>query len=77
MALSIGGRRDGLSRKQFAAFGDRLGLPSRAVDRTIDEVLAATEHLADEIADGAIGFDTRRQRDTVRGLRKRWNVLAG
>lgn len=76
MALSIGGRRDGLSRKQFDTFGARLGLPRRAIDRTVDEVLAVTERIEEEIADGAIGFDTRRQRDLVRALRRRRRVIA-
>ena len=56
MALSIGGRRDGLSRKSLLAFGREMGLPERAAERTLRDVLEATEGVIDDIESGVVPF---------------------
>lgn len=70
-ALPLSGRRNNLSTKAFRAFGAEIGLPAAAVDRAIEEVLAATVDVIDEIEAGAIGWDSRRRRDLTRTLRRR------
>lgn len=75
-ALSLGGRRDGLSRKRFLAFADSIGLPEKAASRAIDDVLKATASTLDDLEQGAIEFDPRRQRDLMRGLRRRQGLIA-
>ena len=76
-ALAVAGRRDNLTAKAFRAFGADIGLPSNAVDRAIDEVLAATTDVVDEIEAGAIGWDPQRRRDLTRTLRRRRRDLEG
>ncbi|AKU14863.1 type II toxin-antitoxin system HipA family toxin [Luteipulveratus mongoliensis] len=76
-ALSLAGRRDGFSRKRFLTFADTIGLPERAAVRALDEVLRATEPVIEGIDGGAVPFDTRRQRDLVRGLKRRRANLGG
>lgn len=75
MALSVTGRRNALSRSRLMAFASAVGLPERAATRALDDVLAATEGLADEVAAGVLPFDAARTRDLVRGLRSRRAVL--
>lgn len=75
-ALPIGGKRSGLSRKAFLAFGAELGLPVRAVESTIDHVLTVTADLGHEVAGGALPFGQRRRRDLVRVLARRRHDLS-
>ncbi|MGF1646364.1 MAG: type II toxin-antitoxin system HipA family toxin [Kineosporiaceae bacterium] len=70
-ALPVGGRRDGLSRRSLLAFATATGLPAAAAERTLDEVLAATAGVVDELAAGALPFDPRTTHDVVRSLRNR------
>jgi len=67
-ALSLNGCRDNLSRKAFHAFGTEIGLQAAVV---IDEVLAATESVTEDLTEGAVPWDERRRRDTVRAVRRR------
>ncbi len=76
MALPLAGRRENLTRKAFADFGASLGLPPRAVERTLDQVLAATEPLLDELRDGALGLNPNATRTLVRQLSRRRTDLA-
>ena len=46
MALSLGGRDHDLSRKSFLQFADTIGLPATAVNNVIEEMLIATEPVA-------------------------------
>ncbi len=71
MALPIGGRRGGLSRRAFTDFGADIGLPARAVQSAIDQVLAVTAAVEGQIAEGAIPWDAQRTRDLVRTIRRR------
>lgn len=76
MALSVRGRRDGMSLRRMLAFAQDVGLAARAAERAIDEVLVATEHLVEEISGGAIPLDDTRTRNLVRGLRHRRELLS-
>ena len=48
LALSVGGKWDGLSGRQLLMFAERVGLAARAAIKILDEVLAATEDLPEE-----------------------------
>lgn len=74
-ALAVAGRRDNLSAKAFRQLGDEVGLPGPVVDRVLDEVLAATADVIEDVRSGAIGWDTRRRRDLVRVLDRRRRAL--
>lgn len=70
LALTVQGRRDGLSRKRFFSYTDEMGLPRAQAERVADAALAATEDAAARISHAA-GFDARSTRDLSRVLRKR------
>lgn len=77
MALELQGVTRGLSRKRLPAFGAAVGLPSRAADRALEEVLAATEPMLDELADGALPLNPAGTRTLIRQLgRRRRDLLA-
>ncbi len=75
MALPMGGKRAGLSRRTFAAFGADLGLPSRAVESTIEQVLSATADVGEELTHEALPLDQRRRHDLTRTLQRRRQEL--
>lgn len=78
LALSVGGRRSGLSRRQLLTFADRVGLPARAATRVLDDVLAVTENLEEELSGGVLPFPPNDTRDVIRQLRRRRkDALAG
>lgn len=77
MALTLQGATERLTRKRFVAFGSTLGLPSRAVDTALDEVLDATASVPDELAAGALPWNANLTRDIIRQLRRRHRDLAG
>ncbi len=71
MAMSIGGRRSGLTRKAFSAFGAEIGLPAAAVNSSIKHVLAVTSDVESQIRNGAVTWDAQHQRDLIRTIRRR------
>ena len=71
MALAMGGKIDGLSRRHLLSFAAAVGLPERAAVKVLDAMLAATEPLIDEWAAGAMPFDGSTVRAVVRSLRSR------
>jgi serine/threonine-protein kinase HipA len=75
MALSIGGRHRGLSRASLIAFGKAMGLPERAGERTIRNVLEATESVIDDIENGVVPLPGRQLRTWGKGLRNRRKSL--
>ena len=70
LALTIQGRRDGLSLKKYFEYTDEVGLPRSIAERTAAAALAATKD-ADERLINATAFDARRARDIRRVLRAR------
>ena len=70
LALSVQGRRDGLSVKKYFAYTDEVGLPRGSAERIVAAALAATKD-ADERIVSAANFDARRARDIRRVLRAR------
>jgi serine/threonine-protein kinase HipA len=71
LALSMLGKHDGLSRNALLAFADATGVPARAAERALDDVLAATESIPDELEAGALPFAAQITRPWVRSLRNR------
>jgi serine/threonine-protein kinase HipA len=71
LALAMRGSHDGLSRKSLLAFADATGVPPRAAERTLQDVLAATESIPDELEAGALPFAAQIIKGWVRSLRNR------
>lgn len=72
MALRVGGRVDGLSRRSLLEFAATVGLPSRTAVKVLDDVLAATEPVeAEWLSGGASPFGPVQTRDMLRVLRHR------
>ena len=71
LALSMLGRHDGLSRKSLLAFADATGVPARAAERTLADVLAATQSIPDELEAGPLPFAEQIIKPWVRSLRNR------
>ncbi len=76
MALPIGGRRDGLSRRTLVEFATSTGLPAVTADRVLDEVLAATEQVTADWSNGLLPFAPQLVRDVVRIIRARRRACA-
>ncbi|MEQ1483929.1 hypothetical protein, partial [Salmonella enterica] len=66
-----------LTAKAFHRFGETVGLPASAVDRVLEEVLAATADVVVRLEQGAVGWDARRRQDLLRTLRRRRRDLGG
>lgn len=77
MALSIDGRTDGLSRRQWIAFGERVGVRERAAGRVIDDLLAATAGLSNELMSGVLPFDEQAVHSWAGQLRDRRRLVEG
>ena len=77
MALVLAGRRENLTRTSFRTFGGTLGLPSRAVERALDQVLTATSPLLDDLRDGALPLTRNATERLVRQLARRRADLEG
>jgi serine/threonine-protein kinase HipA len=59
MALSIGGKdREDIGRQDFLALGQRCGVPAKAVDRVLDDLLARAPAWLDRLDE--LPFDARR-----------------
>jgi len=71
LALSMLGKHDGFSRKSLLGFADAVGVPSRAAERTLDDVLAATDSISQELEAGRLPFSRQIVRPWVRSLRNR------
>lgn len=70
------GATEGVGRKRLLAFGAALGLPVRAIESSLDEVLAATEPVLDDLASGVLPWNANLRRTVVRQLaRRRADVL--
>ena len=75
MALSLAGRTSGLSRRKLLTFAAGLGLPTRAAERALDEVVAATGDLVAQWDAGVLPFDAQVVRTLHRVLTRRRREL--
>lgn len=71
MALPVQGRVDGLSHQRWLAFAEQIGLPQKAAQVVIEQMLSLTATLSDDVEQGAIPLDQRRLRDWARLLKAR------
>lgn len=76
MALSIGDRTTGLSRRRWLEFAHSIGLAQKAAERVIDELLTRTTHLEEAVRSGVLPFDDRTNRDVARNLANRRRELS-
>jgi serine/threonine-protein kinase HipA len=71
LALSMLGKHDGLSRRSLLAFAEAVGVPARAAQRTLQDVLAATQSIPEELEAGVLPFADQIIKGWVRSLRNR------
>lgn len=76
LALSMGGKRSGISRRRLLEVGGAIGLPERSALRVIDDVLSATARVGDDLARGLLPFTEPVVRDMRRELRNRRRLLS-
>lgn len=70
LALEVGGRTAGLSRKRFVALCHNVGVSEKLAHKIAEQALAATDGLGRALTSAA-SFDPRRARDLTRTLRSR------
>lgn len=75
LALSLGGRTKGLSRRRLLEFGLALGLTEKAATRALDSILSATTAVIDEIDGGVLPFDRPTTTAMIRELKFRRRQL--
>lgn len=71
MALSLGGRTTGLSRRALLAFGVAAGIPARAAETALGQALAATAGVVDDVQSGVIPFPPAAAKKCAATLRRR------
>lgn len=71
LALAMGGKHDGLSHRSLLAFAAATGVPARAAERTLEDVLEATATVPDEQEEGELPFAAQIIKPWVRSLRNR------
>lgn len=74
MALKLDGRVARLGRRSFVALGERFGVPARAVEAMLDELLASLRPFHERLDE--IGFEKRRTDALARALRSRADGVA-
>jgi serine/threonine-protein kinase HipA len=77
LALSIDGRRRGLSRRRLLALAATIGLGERAAERVLDDLLVHLDGLTDSLREGALPFDQNVTIDMVKELRYRRRQAMG
>lgn len=75
MALALQGRTDDLTRRRFLDFGGALGLPERAVESALVEVLDVTADVPDEVQAGVLPWGAELSRSVAEQLRRRHREL--
>ncbi len=77
LALALGGKRTGISRKHFLTWAAGLGLPARAADSVLDIALKASGPLAGDLDAGASPFNAAQTRDWIKELKHRRRLMEG
>ncbi|HEY5484008.1 MAG TPA: HipA domain-containing protein [Propionibacteriaceae bacterium] len=76
-ALTLHGATQGLTRKRFLQFADTIGLPARAAESALEDVLRSTEPMLGELSDGRLPWNDNLRKSIVRQLtRRRTDLLA-
>ncbi len=77
LALGIGGKKSGISRKHFLAWAGKLGLTERTAEGVIGLALKASGPLIAELDAGASPFGPLQTRDWVKELNHRRRLMSG
>lgn len=75
LALPIGGKRHGISRKRMLEFAAAIGLPEKTAVRVLEQLLLGTAKLCDDLEAGVLPFTGKVLADTVKELRYRRRQL--
>jgi len=83
MALSVMGRKTGISGKIWLSFAEEIGVPHAIATRTARQILSATAGLEEQIAAGFLNFDGQTCKKAAREIKDRrrltfegWPALA-
>lgn len=71
LALPVGGKKQGLSRKRLLEFGESIGLKRAAAETTLDAVVTAVEPVEADWRCGVVPFNTQTLHDVSSSLRRR------
>lgn len=77
LALTLKGKRSGISRKHFLRWTDDVGLPKRAAERCVDTALTATRSLTNDLESGASPFPAQQTKTWIRELKHRRRLMEG
>ena len=77
LALSIQGRKSGISKRILLDFAEDIGLRRPLAERLLGELLAATADVGDALAAGALPFSTADTAKAVKQLAYRRRLLGG
>jgi serine/threonine-protein kinase HipA len=71
LALEIGGKKSGHSRRSLIEFGVNVGLPEKVATKVLDETLEATSQVIHDLNAGLLPFNNQIISDSVAVLRHR------
>jgi serine/threonine-protein kinase HipA len=77
LALTLQGKRYGMSRRQMLEFGQTIGLTPKAALRTVDHLLEATERMVTDLRGGTVPFSQHVVTEWTRRLAARRKGLLG
>jgi serine/threonine-protein kinase HipA len=75
LALPIQGKKQGLSRRVMCEFADAIGIPRKAAEKIIDEMLDATDRVIFDLKDGVLPFNAKITSVWSRSLKNRRSQL--
>jgi serine/threonine-protein kinase HipA len=75
LALSVGGKRTGISRRILLDFAEHIGLRRLAARKWLDDLLDGTSGLVASVQDGALPFAPDVAHDAARTLRNNRRLL--
>ena len=71
LALTIGGKKIGHSRRSLVEFGMSVGLSEKLATKVMDEILDSTAHVIEDLLGGSLPFDQQKISDSIAELRHR------
>jgi serine/threonine-protein kinase HipA len=77
LALALGGKKTGISRKHFVGWAVKLGLAERAAEQALAVALKATAPLIADLDAGASPFNAKQTRDWIKELSHRRRLMEG
>ncbi|MBO1268339.1 type II toxin-antitoxin system HipA family toxin [Arthrobacter cavernae] len=77
LALAIGGKKNGISRKHFLGWAVKLGLTERAAEHVLEAALKASGPLIGDLDAGASPFGAMQSKDWGKELKHRRRLMEG